>query len=242
MAQPPLHGIIGSAAARRRRRGDGRWLIIGSLLPDVDFPLEWLAFPFGPQRAARLHRTGTHSLLMQAAFVAGWVVGSATAKVRDLRPRDDPESDLRPHDALVAAGAEGRDLFVGMALHSLTDVLLWFSPVALAWPLGRLGLPETVDVWRGWQAPARLDNLLGAADDALWAVWLAGADEPSSPAVLASAAAFMLEVLPAWRWPADHYRLFHYGLVVPLLLPLQFTALQRSLGSGASRMGSQRMA
>ncbi|MBX5465467.1 MAG: metal-dependent hydrolase, partial [Clostridia bacterium] len=208
MAQLALHGWMGSWLAARRYPGarppgspEAAYktaVVWGSLAPDADLALELPLYPFHPRLAASLHRSWSHSWLLQPL----WALGLERLAAR---------REAGPPPAAVRRQRYG-GLLAGMGLHSATDVAVWFSPVALFWPLGRLGVPDRVDLWepvRG-RLPERLGNLLGALEHGSWAAWLAWLArraEPGRarrPAVLAaglSLAGFAATALLAPRLP-----------------------------------------
>ncbi|MCL6451273.1 MAG: metal-dependent hydrolase [Acetobacteraceae bacterium] len=153
MAQLGLHGIIGLAVARAAapaaggeagaRRGLCRGLVLGSLLPDTDFFLLLPAYLIRGGAAVGLHRSWSHSLL--AALVAALLALAAGRR--------------RAGGAGFALG-----LGLGMVLHDLTDLLVWFSGVGLLWPADLWGGPWRLHLWSWVRVPRLVSNLLGAAD------------------------------------------------------------------------------
>jgi len=158
MAQSGFHGLIGIALAKtsfRKAKGlDGVrakdeeagaftfGLVAGNVLPDADLLPLAITYLFNPALAMRMHRTATHSLLVIGVLT---LFGYALAKNR--------------HGKRLVLG-----LCVGAVAHCLVDIFLWFSPVDILWPLGHLGLPSEINLWKGVTTPRVVGNLLGAAD------------------------------------------------------------------------------
>ncbi|HEY8495732.1 MAG TPA: metal-dependent hydrolase, partial [Limnochordales bacterium] len=112
-----------------------RWgLVVGSILPDTDFFLLGPLYLINAQLGLAMHRTFTHSLLVAAA-VLGYF------RLRSGGGRD------------KALWSLGVGIAAGLAVHSLTDLVVWFSGVDLLWPLGLLGLPSWVNFWAGHVNP-----------------------------------------------------------------------------------------
>jgi len=153
MAQLGFHGIIGVGLARpaaralgggpEGRQGFGFGFVLGNILPDADFFLLGPLYLISSRLGLAMHRTWSHSLITIVILtLCLWLLGRNEEKRRRL-----------------ALG-----LGCGMVLHSLVDVLVWFSAVDLAWPLGWMGLVGRVDLWHAVDTPRILSNLLGAAD------------------------------------------------------------------------------
>lgn len=163
MSQSGLHGITGLYAARLLRPGEpaggseaavrtetGAFkygLVLGNILPDVDFFVMGPAYLAKGSSALGLHRSWSHSLLTQALLCGLLLL--LWARGNDRRR------------GLV------KGLWLGMAMHSIADIFLWFSGVRLLWPLPY----GDVDLWTGVTPPAWLSNLLGAADYLFFALF-----------------------------------------------------------------------
>ncbi|MDI3299012.1 MAG: metal-dependent hydrolase [Bacillota bacterium] len=233
MAQLALHGWIGSWLAARRYPGPRRpgspeaayktAVVWGSLAPDADLALELPLYPFNPRVATSLHRTWSHSWLLQPLWA---LLLERLAAGREEAPPA-PEVRRQRYGALLA----------GMGVHSATDIAVWFSPVALLWPLRLLGVPDQVDLWepvRG-RLPVSLGNLLGALEHGSWAAWLAWLAARAEPgrarrqaglAAGLSFAAFAAMALLAGRMSRQRFDVVNYGVVMPALLPWQLRALK----------------
>jgi membrane-bound metal-dependent hydrolase YbcI (DUF457 family) len=115
MAQAGIHGMVGMAV--RKWTPNREWLmlgiVLGNLLPDADNLAVAVATLTG-QPTAGLHRTFTHSLFTVAAIIVTFYVVAWAAK----RPR---------------WGNLGLGLGVGILMHILLDLLVWFDGVQILW-------------------------------------------------------------------------------------------------------------
>ncbi len=155
MAQTGLHGLIGGYVARtwvkaadtpeatERAKGQKFGLVLGAMLPDVDFFVLGPMYLVNSKIAVTLHRSWTHSLLTTAVF-AGllWLLAGR----RDYRKG-------------LALGLGG-----GILTHLVADLVLWFGGIQWLWPLGYAGIPMTLNLWTWFQPPLVVSNILGALD------------------------------------------------------------------------------
>ncbi|RJQ08005.1 MAG: metal-dependent hydrolase [Bacillota bacterium] len=171
MAQSGLHGLIGGYAARvcvkaadtpagvSRAKGLKFGLVLGALIPDVDFFVLGPLFLVNSRIALTMHRSFTHSILTTAVVVAlTWLL--ASGQRRDY---------LRG----FAVG-----LGLGILTHLVADVILWFGGIQVLWPLGYVGIHQELNLWAHYQPPRVVSNLLGALDYVffgLYYLWLASA-------------------------------------------------------------------
>ena len=130
MAQAGIHSIVGMAV--RKWVPNPKWLmlgvVLGNLLPDADnLAVAVAVLAHQPQEG--LHRTFTHSLFTIAAVVA---VFSAVALITKRR-----------HWGNLGVG-----LGIGIAMHILLDLLIWFNGVETLWPF-----PSWVNLWEGVTLP-----------------------------------------------------------------------------------------
>ncbi len=171
MAQSGLHGLIGgyvaktwvkagdAPAAVERSKGLKFGLVLGAILPDVDF------FVLGPlfvipglnKYALAMHRSFTHSLITTAAFVGLlWLLAQGSR--RDYR-----------RGLALGLGA-------GILTHLVFDVILWFGGIQYLWPLGYVGVHQELNLWANlYQPPRVVSNILGALDYlafGLYYLWL----------------------------------------------------------------------
>ena len=137
MAQAGIHGLVGVAVRRWTPRR--KWLllgiVLGNLLPDADNLAVAVATVTGGSTEG-LHRTFTHSLFfVLALLVLFWLVGVVMK---------------RPSTTNLGFG-----LGIGVLMHILLDLLIWFDGVALLWPL-----PSWVNLWQGVTPPEWFGKLL----------------------------------------------------------------------------------
>jgi membrane-bound metal-dependent hydrolase YbcI (DUF457 family) len=110
-------------------------IVLGNLLPDADNLAVAVATLTG-RSTAGLHRTFTHSLFTVAAvigafYVVRWITNG---------PR---WSNL------------GLGLGVGILMHILFDLLIWFNGVEILWPI-----PSWVNLWSGVTPPEWWSKLM----------------------------------------------------------------------------------
>jgi membrane-bound metal-dependent hydrolase YbcI (DUF457 family) len=151
MAQAGIHSLIGMAV--RKWTPARTWLVLGvvlgSLLPDAD-NLAVAVATVAKLPTEGLHRTFTHSLITTLAVVVLFYLIAAVTK----QPR---------------WGNLGAGLGVGMSLHILLDLLIWFNGVALLWPI-----PSWVNLWSGVTPPAWFDKLMMPAEFLFFALFFLG--------------------------------------------------------------------
>ena len=138
MAQAGMHAMVGMAV--KKMTGQSEWLLLGLLLgsvvPDMDNVGVAVAtvakMPIAAD-AAGIHRTLTHSLFFAVAVVTVFYFVSQWKKeTRWLNL--------------------GFGLGLGIVLHSLLDLVLWFNGVALLWPI-----PLWVNLWTNVPVPGWYD-------------------------------------------------------------------------------------
>jgi membrane-bound metal-dependent hydrolase YbcI (DUF457 family) len=156
MAQAGIHALVGAAVRKVTPNRD--WLmlgiILGSLFPDLDNYGVAVATVAKLQVAGHgLHRTFTHSILAILAAVGIFFI---IAQVRK-----------QPRWANLGVG-----LGIGIALHVVLDLLIWFNGVELLWPLG-----GWVNLWQGVTPPTWFTKLMDPLEFLFFALffwWLAG--------------------------------------------------------------------
>jgi membrane-bound metal-dependent hydrolase YbcI (DUF457 family) len=141
MAQAGIHSIVGMAV--RKWTPDRAWFVLGIVLgniwPDAD-NLAVAVATIAKLPAEGLHRTFTHSLFTDAAvIVAFYVVAWATK-----RPR---------------WGNLGLGLGIGILMHILLDLLIWFNGVEILWPI-----PSWVNLWSTVTPPEWWSKLMLPAE------------------------------------------------------------------------------
>ena len=117
MAQAGIHGLVGVAV--RKLTPKKEWLMLGivfgSMLPDMDALAVAYATLSGMDTHG-LHRTFSHSIFTALGLVLVFYLVSAAVK----RPR---------------IGNLGLGIGIGMVMHDLLDLVIWFRGVELFWPL-----------------------------------------------------------------------------------------------------------
>ena len=116
MAQAGIHGLVGMAI--RKWTPKKEWLMLGivfgSMLPDMDALAVAYATLSGMDTHG-LHRTFSHSIFFALGLALVFYLVSITTK----RPR---------------IGNLGLGFGIGITLHALLDLVIWFRGVELFWP------------------------------------------------------------------------------------------------------------
>jgi membrane-bound metal-dependent hydrolase YbcI (DUF457 family) len=141
MAQIGIHGIVGMAV--RKWVPERAWLmlgiVLGSMIPDLD-NLAVAVATVTKQPTEGLHRTLTHSLFIVAVIIlVFYIISKATRQPR--------WSNL------------GWGLGLGVLMHILLDLLIWFNGVALFWPL-----PVWINLWANVTPPTVWMKLMDPAE------------------------------------------------------------------------------
>lgn len=159
MAQAGIHGMVGMAVKKLSIKKE--WLllgvILGSMLPDMDALAVAYATLTGRDTHG-LHRTWSHSIPFMLGVVIVFYIVSAIRK----SPR---------------IGNLGLGLGIGMLMHALLDLAIWFRGVQIFWPF----YPE-INFWGDYVPPDWWFNRLESALEfglialflymlARWAVW-----------------------------------------------------------------------
>ena len=155
MAQAGMHGLIG--AAIRKITPKKEWfmlgIILGSLFPDLDNYFVAVA-TITKMGTGGLHRTFTHSIFAILAVIAVFfIIGLARRQSRWTYL--------------------GLGFGIGIILHIVLDLLIWFNGVELLWPFG-----GWINLWTGANPPEWFAKLLDPAEFlffALFFIWLASA-------------------------------------------------------------------
>jgi membrane-bound metal-dependent hydrolase YbcI (DUF457 family) len=141
MAQAGIHSMVGMAV--RKWTPTREWLmlgiVLGNPLPDADNLAVAVATVTG-QSTEGLHRTFTHSLFTVAAVIA---VFYAVGRIAD-----------RPRWFNLGLG-----LGIGILMHILLDLLIWFNGVEILWPL-----PSWVNLWENVTPPEWWSKLMMPAE------------------------------------------------------------------------------
>ncbi|TEU15998.1 MAG: metal-dependent hydrolase [Anaerolineales bacterium] len=141
MAQAGIHGLAGMAL--RKWTPNREWfmlgIVLGNIMPDADNLAVAVATVTGLP-AEGLHRTFTHSLFTVAAVVVAFYVIARATK----RPR---------------WGNLGLGLGIGILMHVLLDLLVWFNGVEILWPI-----PSWVNLWSNVTPPQWWSKLMLPAE------------------------------------------------------------------------------
>jgi len=137
MAQAGIHALVGSVTRRWNGERAGLLLgvILGNLLPDADNLLVAVATLTGGSTEG-LHRTFTHSFFTAALVLVLFFLAWKITGKRML-------------------GNLGIGLAVGIVMHILLDLLVWFDGVELLWPL-----PIWVNLWENISPPEWFSKLM----------------------------------------------------------------------------------
>ncbi len=144
MAQVGVHAILGLYF--KKVIPSKKWLfasfIFGTILPDIDYLLVFVANWFSPIDTAIsiFHRTVTHSFF--TAILVYLIIAIL--------------SEIKKSEVLKIIG---RGLAAGMILHILVDLVLWFQGVDLLWPL-----PIHFNLWTSYQPQVWMEQLLLALE------------------------------------------------------------------------------
>ncbi len=140
MAQAGIHGLIGLAMKKLSVKKE--WLllgiVLGNMLPDMDAMVVAYATLTGGNSHG-LHRTWSHSIPFAVGLVIIFYVISGIRKIARI-------------------GNLGLGLGIGMLMHALLDMAIWFRGVQLFWPF----YPE-INFWRSFTPPAWWYNSLESA-------------------------------------------------------------------------------
>jgi len=141
MAQAGIHSLVGMAV--RKWAPARAWLmlgiVLGSLIPDLDNIAVAVATLSGASTAG-LHRTFTHSIFFVLAIFLFFYGVAAVTKSKKW-------SNL------------GVGLGIGVFLHVLLDLLIWFNGVELFWPI-----PSWINLWGGVIPPEWFSKLMLAVE------------------------------------------------------------------------------
>jgi membrane-bound metal-dependent hydrolase YbcI (DUF457 family) len=141
MAQAGIHALVGVAV--RKWAPKAEWLVLGivlgNLFPDTDNIAVAVA-TLAKLPTEGLHRTFTHSLFTIVAILAiFYIIAAITKKSR--------------------WNSLGIGLGIGVLMHILLDLLVWFNGVAVLWPI-----PAWVNLWAGYAPPAWFETLMLPAE------------------------------------------------------------------------------
>lgn len=141
MAQIGIHGMIGMAV--RKWVPERTWLmlgiVLGSLVPDLDNLAVAIA-TITKHTTEGLHRTLTHSLVFIASILVIFYLISKVSSNKNWWNM-------------------GLGMGLGVLMHILLDLLIWFNGVALFWPL-----PVWINLWTNVTPPDLWMKLMDPAE------------------------------------------------------------------------------
>jgi len=141
MAQAGIHSMVGVAV--RKWAPKAEWLmlgiVLGNLFPDTDNLAVAIA-TVAKLPTEGLHRTFAHSIFTIVAILAIFYIIAAITK----KPR---------------WNTLGIGLGIGVLMHILLDLLIWFNGVAILWPI-----PSWINLWAGYTPPEWFDKLMVSAE------------------------------------------------------------------------------
>ena len=146
MPQNGIHAIVGIAARKKKKKKE--WLllgvVLGNMFPDLDnlvTAYATLALGQPSDQAAEIyHRTFTHSVFTIVAMVILFYIIAAVTKNEKWKNF-------------------GVGFGVGILLHILVDLVLWFNGVPLFWPFG-----SELNFWSGVTVPTWLKIILDTGE------------------------------------------------------------------------------
>jgi membrane-bound metal-dependent hydrolase YbcI (DUF457 family) len=149
MAQAGMHGLVGMIV--RKMAGKKKWLLLGillgSIVPDMDNVGVAVATLMKVSTVG-IHRTLTHSVFFMAAVVIVFYLIGHWKK-------DAHWNNL------------GLGLGLGILLHSLLDLLIWFNGVAIFWPF-----PVWVNLWANTTPPGWFMKFMDPAEFLFFGLYL----------------------------------------------------------------------
>jgi membrane-bound metal-dependent hydrolase YbcI (DUF457 family) len=148
MAQAGIHSMVGMAV--RKLTPARKWLmlgiVLGNLFPDADNLAVAVATVMG-RSTEGLHRTFTHSLFFVAAIIIVFYGVAWVSKRGEW-------------------GNLGLGLGIGVLMHILLDLLIWFNGVEILWPL-----PSWVNLWAGVNPPEWWNKLMMPTESLFFALF-----------------------------------------------------------------------
>jgi len=149
MAQAGIHGLVSLVVKKWTPAKE--WLVlgivIGSLLPDADNLVVAVATVV-KMPTEGIHRTFTHSLFtILFVVIVCYLVSFITKQIRWRYL--------------------GWGLGVGILLHILLDLIIWFNGVAILWPI-----PSWINFWQNTSVPVWFDKLMQPAEFLCFALFL----------------------------------------------------------------------
>ena len=149
MAQAGMHAMVGMLA--RKFTNKHQWVlfgaILGSFIPDMDnFGVAYATLTKLPTEG--IHRTATHSVFfMVAVALVFYLIGQW-------------RKDVRWNNL-------GIGLTLGILLHTLLDLIIWFNGVNLFWPLG-----GEINFWANTTPPEWFMKFMDPAEFLFFGIYL----------------------------------------------------------------------
>jgi membrane-bound metal-dependent hydrolase YbcI (DUF457 family) len=141
MPQAGIHALVGTAV--RKWVPKTQWLMLGLLLGNVFPDMDNVAVAVATllkQPTEGLHRTFTHSIFTIFLIVMTfWVIGQIKKQPRWTN--------------------FGLGFGVGILMHILLDLVIWFNGVAIIWPI-----PSWINLWEGVKPPDWFDKFMNPAE------------------------------------------------------------------------------
>lgn len=131
MAQSGVHAFSGIILSKLFKQE--KWfvpsLIFGSILPDIDILFSAIAFLLGASiiEAEGIHRTFTHSIFTVI------IIYLLFLSIKEIKSNEKFK-------------IIGKGLCIGMTIHIVLDIFLWFHDISLLWPLQPY-LMEPINIW-----------------------------------------------------------------------------------------------
>ena len=141
MAQNGLHAIAGMLVGRWMPRRD--WLLLGLVLGNMAPDLDNVAVAYATLAGIGthgLHRTFSHSIFTVMAVIILFYLLAAWTGNRKWNNF-------------------GIGLGIGILMHTLLDLLVWFNGVGVLWPI-----QYELNFWSGFTIPNWLGNLLDSGE------------------------------------------------------------------------------
>ena len=193
MAQAGIHGLIGVAV--RKWFPKSEWLvlgiILGNLFPDTDNLAVAIA-TVARLPTEGLHRTFTHSLFtIVAILVIFYIIAKITRKPR--------------------WNTLGIGLGIGVLMHILLDLLIWFNGVELLWPV-----PSWITLWAGYTPPEWFDKFMLPAEYLFLALYFA----------------LLYSLARKYKTDQDYQKTLLVWTIIQAVLFIVFTALVYTMSKG----------
>ena len=193
MAQAGIHGMLGMAV--RKWTPHRRWLVLGivlgNLFPDSDNLAVAIA-TLTKLPSEGLHRTFTHSLFTVVAILAVFYLVAAVTK--------------KQHWFNLGIG-----LGIGVLMHILLDLLIWFNGVEILWPI-----PSWVNLWKGAVPPPWFEKLMLPVEFLFIGLFFALLDSLACKQ----------------KTDTDYRRALHIWTIIQIVLFVIFTVLVYSMSKG----------